>query len=93
MLDVQIAPLVQTFCGVVHIESDIFGNAQLGQSSVKVTVLVSEMDAFFFDVSNAFEVYNDLDTAVQDMSAIAKVGQLCPSESQQWESDCNGAAC
>ena len=42
-----------------------------------------EINAFCFDVSDAFEVYTDLDTAVQDMSA-AEVEQLCSIESQQW---------
>ena len=51
-----------------------------------------EMDAFRFDVSDAFEVYSDLDIAVQDVSAIAEVERLCSSESQRWESDCSGAA-
>ena len=92
LLDVQIEPVVQTVCGAIHTEDDIFGNAQLGQSLVEVTVIAPEMDAFFFDVSDAFEVYSDLDTAVQDMSAVAEVERHCSSESQQWESDCSGAA-
>ena len=83
---------MKTSCGPIHTEGDIFGDAQLGQSSVEVTVIAPEMDAFFFDVSDAFEVYSDLDTAMQDKSVVAKVEQLCSSESQQWESDCSGAA-
>ena len=78
--DMQIEPVVQTICGVIHTEGDIFGDAQLGQSSIEVTVIALEMDAFLFDVLDAFEVYSDLNTAVQDMSAIAEVEQLCSSE-------------
>ena len=55
-------------------------------------MIAPEMDAFRFDVSDAFEVYSDLDTTVQDMSAVAEVERHCSSESQQWESDCSGAA-
>ena len=56
----QKEPVVQTLCVDIHIESDIFGDAQLGQSLLEVTVIALEMDAFFFDVFNAFEVYIDL---------------------------------
>ena len=79
-------------CGDVHADGEFSGDARLGQSSVEGTVIEPEMDAFRFDVSDAFEVYSDLDTAVQDVSAIAEVERLCSSKSQQWESACSGGA-
>ena len=61
-----------------------------------------ETDTLFYDVLDSFEVEDDLDTAVHDMSiveyAIIEVERLCAYESQQsigesmqWPSDCSGA--
>ena len=61
-----------------------------------------DTDALLYDVSDFFEVEDDLDTAMHDMSAIeyaiAEVERLCTCESQQsigesiqWPSDCSGA--
>ena len=69
--------VVQIVCGNIHADGDLSGDARLGQSSIEVTVIEPEMDAFRFDVSDAFEVYSDLDTAVQDMSAITEVERHC----------------
>ena len=66
-------PIVQIVCGDIHADGELSGDARLGQSLVEVTVIEPEMDAFRFDVLDAFEVYNDLDIAVQDMSAVAEV--------------------
>ena len=45
-----------------------------------------EIDALFYDASDSFEVEDDLDTIVHDMStveyAIAEVERLCACESQ-----------
>ena len=60
LLDVQIEPVVQIVCSVIHTDGGFSGDARLGQSSVEVTKIAPEMDAFFFDVPDAFEVYSDL---------------------------------
>ena len=60
-------PIVQIVCGDIHVDGELSGDAWLGQSLVEVTVIELEMDAFRFDVSDALEVYSDLDTAVQDI--------------------------
>ena len=86
LTDVQIEPVVQIVCGAIHADGDIFGDAQLGQSSIEVTSIEPEMNALFCDVSDAFEVDSDLQTVVHDISvvefAIAEVEQLFFSESQ-----------
>ena len=93
--DVQIESVVQTVCGAIHADDDIFGDAQLGQSSVEVTRIEPDIEALFYDASDTFVVNEDIDTIVHDMSAvefaIAEVERLCSSESQQWEIDCSGA--
>ena len=66
---------MQIVYGDILADSELSGDAQLGHSLVEVTVIEPEMDAFRFDVSDAFEVYSDLNTAVQDVSAIAEVEQ------------------
>ena len=60
LLDVQIEPVVQIVCGDIHTDGELSVDARLGQSSVEVTVIDPEMDAFRFDVLDAFEVYNDI---------------------------------
>jgi len=81
-------------------EHEVTVSHMLMRDEHKVTELASmplepETDALFYDASDAFEVDNDLLTAVHGLSAvelaIAEVERLCSSESQQWESDCSGA--
>ena len=81
-----------------HVESnDSSTDALQRQKSDVVTGLAIEpdADALFYDAFESFEVEDDLDTAVQDLSAvelaIAEVERLCSIETQQWESDCSGA--
>ena len=53
--------------------------------SLEVTI-ERETDALFYDASDSFEVEDDLNIAVHDMSAveyaIVEVERLCSSESQ-----------
>ena len=46
-------PVVQIVYGDIHVDGEFSGDARLGQSSVEVTVMDPEMDAFRFDVSDA----------------------------------------
>ena len=81
-------------------EHEVTVSHMLMRDEHKVTELASmplepDTDALFYDAFDAFEVDNDLLTAVHGLSAvelaIAEVERLCSSESQQWESDCSGA--
>ncbi|MCO5572184.1 hypothetical protein L7F22_025935 [Adiantum nelumboides] len=62
---------------------------------VEVTSVEPETYALFYDASDTFEGDSVPQTAMYDMPtlelAIAEVERLCSIETQQWESDCNGA--
>ena len=91
---------MQRVCGVTHTNGEISRDARLGQS-LEVTI-EPETDALFYDASDFFEVEDDLDTVVHDMSvvecAIVVIEHICARESQhsikesiEWPSDCSGA--